>query len=148
MERCRWALIRSRWAPRRVQRRGGARRPHARRTPCTLSVRPRAPTKPMGPHPLPLGAEKGPAARRHPTAAREAYSLYVERAAEGANEADGPLSAPGLSLLVPEGQVPEVGVPAALGGPELVADGGHSRPPRHRDRHHVLDHEVVHLVES
>ena len=27
-------------------------------------------------------------------AAREAYSLYVERAAEGANEADGPLSAP------------------------------------------------------
>jgi len=26
-------------------------------------------------------------------AAREAYSLYVERAAEGANEADGPFSA-------------------------------------------------------
>jgi hypothetical protein len=26
-------------------------------------------------------------------AAREAYFLYVERAAEGANEADGPLSA-------------------------------------------------------
>src|SRR5207249_2164557 len=36
-------------AMRRVQRRGGARGPHARRTPCTLSVRPRAPTKPMGP---------------------------------------------------------------------------------------------------
>ena len=36
--------------------------------------------------------EKGPAARRRPTAAREAYSLYVERAAEGANAADGPLS--------------------------------------------------------
>jgi len=34
--------------------------------------------------------EKGPAARRRPKAAREAYSLYVERAAEGANEADGP----------------------------------------------------------
>jgi hypothetical protein len=30
-------------------------------------------------------------------AAREAYSLYVERAVEGANEADGPLSP--LSLL-------------------------------------------------
>src|SRR5713101_8789070 len=29
--------------------------------------------------------EKGPAARRRPPAAREAYSLYVERAAEGAN---------------------------------------------------------------
>ena len=39
--------------------------------------------------------EKGPAARRRPKAAREAYSLYVERAAEGANEADGPLSATG-----------------------------------------------------
>jgi hypothetical protein len=27
-------------------------------------------------------------------AAREAYFLYVERAVEGANEADGPFSAP------------------------------------------------------
>src|SRR5215831_16408118 len=33
----------------RVQMRGGARRPHARRTFCTSSVRPRAPTKQMGP---------------------------------------------------------------------------------------------------
>jgi len=39
------------------------------------------------------GGEKGSAARRRPKAEREAYSLYVERAAEGANEADGPLSA-------------------------------------------------------
>jgi hypothetical protein len=31
-------------------------------------------------------AQKGPDARRRQTAAREAYSLYVERAAEGANE--------------------------------------------------------------
>jgi hypothetical protein len=44
-------------------------------------------------------AQKGPDARRRPTAAREAYSLYVERAAEGAptcillNDADGPFSA-------------------------------------------------------
>ena len=37
--------------------------------------------------------ENGPAARRRPTAAREAYSLYVERAAAGGNEADGPFSA-------------------------------------------------------
>jgi len=37
--------------------------------------------------------EKGPAARRRLKAAGEAYSLYVEPAAEGANEADGPLSA-------------------------------------------------------
>ena len=42
--------------------------------------------------PTPQGAEKGPDARRRPKVAREAYSLYVERAAEGANEADGPLS--------------------------------------------------------
>src|SRR5439155_4066501 len=41
------ALARAR---RRVQRRGGARRLHARRTFCTLSVQARAPTKPMGPY--------------------------------------------------------------------------------------------------
>src|SRR5678815_2055 len=35
---------------RRVQLRGGARWPHARRTLCTLSVRSRAPTKQMGPY--------------------------------------------------------------------------------------------------
>ena len=37
--------------------------------------------------------EKGPAARRRPKAGREAYFLYVDRPAEGANEADGPSSA-------------------------------------------------------
>src|SRR6266436_3060295 len=36
-------------------------------------------------------AEKGPAARRRPKAAGEAYPWYVEPAAEGANEADGHL---------------------------------------------------------
>ena len=43
-------------------------------------------------------AEKGPDARRRPKAAREAYSLYVERAAEGGNEAAGPFSATGYSM--------------------------------------------------
>jgi hypothetical protein len=43
----------------------------------------------------PPAAQKGPDARRRPKTAREAYSLYVERAAEGANEADGPFSAAG-----------------------------------------------------
>src|SRR2546425_8146822 len=62
----------------------------------------------MDPYPLPLGAEKGPAARRRPRAAREAYSLYVERAAEGANEADGPLSAPAGRR---EGSSGEAGTP-------------------------------------
>jgi hypothetical protein len=41
----------------------------------------------------PQAAQKGPDARRRPTAAREAYFLYVECAVEGANEADGPFSA-------------------------------------------------------
>jgi 3-hydroxy-9,10-secoandrosta-1,3,5(10)-triene-9,17-dione monooxygenase len=41
----------------------------------------------------PQAAQKGPDARRRPPAAREAYSLYGERAAKGANEADGPFSA-------------------------------------------------------
>jgi hypothetical protein len=36
--------------------------------------------------------EKGPDARRRPKAAGEAYSLYVEPAVEGDNEADGPSS--------------------------------------------------------
>src|SRR6266568_1200461 len=49
----------------------------------------------LTPAPLlePQAAQKGPDARRRPKVAREAYSLYVERAAEGANEADGPFSA-------------------------------------------------------
>src|SRR5262249_54695697 len=38
-------------------------------------------------------AQKGPDARRRPRAARKPYCLYGERAAEGANEADGPFSA-------------------------------------------------------
>src|SRR5215471_1735358 len=41
--------------------------------------------------------QKGPDARRRPPAAREAYSLYVERAAAGANEADGPFSTSGYT---------------------------------------------------
>jgi hypothetical protein len=45
---------------------------------------------------LPIG-EKGPVARRRPKAAGEAYSLYVEPAAEGANEANGSLSSAFLS---------------------------------------------------
>ena len=39
-------------------------------------------------------AQKVQHARRRPSAAREAYSLYVERAAEEANEADGLFSDP------------------------------------------------------
>jgi hypothetical protein len=44
--RCR----RARRLARRVQLRGGARRLHARRTLCTLSVQSSAPTKQMGPY--------------------------------------------------------------------------------------------------
>src|SRR4030095_10885547 len=43
-----WLSLRSTQDAQKVQMRGGARRPHARRTLCTLSVRRRAPTKQMG----------------------------------------------------------------------------------------------------
>ena len=62
-------------ARRRVQLRGGARRQPARRTFCTLSRLPRAPTKQMGPYPR---SRRGAARRRRsrceaaPKAAREA----------------------------------------------------------------------------
>src|SRR5260370_38347876 len=64
-------------------------------------------------------AQKGPDARRRPKVAREAYSLYVERAIEGANEADGPFSA-ACSLLEVLGQpldVPAQMVPLGHEGP-------------------------------
>src|SRR5438876_7825847 len=41
---------------------------------------------------LPGAMRRVQSARRRPMAAREAYFLYVERAAEGANAADGPFS--------------------------------------------------------
>jgi len=50
----------------KAQLRGGARGPRARRTPCSLSVRPRAPTKQMGLFQQPAGSAgtitRGPAA--------------------------------------------------------------------------------------
>ena len=49
--------------------------------------------------------ENGPVARRRPKSAREAYSLYVERAIEGANEANGPLSATDAQWTVLDGEV-------------------------------------------
>src|SRR3989304_5674280 len=52
---------------------------------ATLSVRPRAPyLRRWAFIGAPPAAEKGPDARRRPKAAREAYFLYVERAAGGA----------------------------------------------------------------
>ena len=48
--------------------------------------------------------EKGSVARRRRKAAREAYFSYVERAADGANEADDPLSATD-ALAVLDGEV-------------------------------------------
>src|SRR5881409_2501823 len=66
-------------------------------------------------------AQQGPAARRRPTAAREADSPCVERGAEGANEADGPYSAAcawsvyGLRLQADHPLPGVVGAPAAPG---------------------------------
>src|SRR5207244_12939218 len=59
-------------------------------------VNPLAPTRPARSFKYLQAAQKGPDARRGPKAAGEAYSLYVEPAAEGANEADGPFSAADL----------------------------------------------------
>src|SRR5204863_10118692 len=70
----------------------------------------------------------GPAARRRPTAAREAYFLYVERAAEGANAADGPLS----SLW------PRPDLPSQLDGDVAVGVERHARAGRHHARRIVL----------
>ena len=57
--------------------------------------------RPSDPVTLPLwqflkkgqAVQKALVARRRPKVAREAYFLYVERATEGANEANGPFSA-------------------------------------------------------
>ena len=57
--------------------------------PSSRSAAPSAPSDPRARQ----AAHEGPDARRRPTAAREAYFLYVERAAEGANAADGPSGA-------------------------------------------------------
>src|SRR5207249_2858315 len=161
-------------ATRRVELRGGARRLHARRTSCTLSVRPRAPTKQMGPSRRPRcyarseqrakpppgqpGDEKGPAARRRPKAAREAYFLYVERAAEGANEADGPLSSPwserqppldereallGLGVRPVEHDPPlgedAVGPGEREGEADILLDQQHGEPARGQVAQHAVD---------
>src|SRR5713101_1519457 len=69
-------------------RRRGARRgrpPASGRSPKVL-------TRPPAP-----GGEKGPDARRRPKAAGEAYSCTLNPAAEGANEAAGPLSPSGYA---------------------------------------------------
>ena len=47
----------------------------------------------------------GSSVSARPKAAREAYSLYVERAAEGANEATGPFSTTGERRAVLDGEV-------------------------------------------
>src|SRR2546425_5174962 len=66
--------------------------------------------------------EKGPAARRRPKAAREAYFLYVERAAEGANEADGPLSSLQHDLVGEDSDALDLGLDA-VAGLQVVAAG-------------------------
>src|SRR5262249_32149063 len=60
------------------------------------------------------GAQKGPDTRRRPRAAREAYWLYVERVAAGANEADGPFSAARLERAEEVEQVLLVALPQVV----------------------------------
>src|SRR5258707_14874156 len=61
-------------------------------------------------------AQKGPDARRRPKAAGEAYPWYVEPAAEGANEADGPFSAARLEAGLRPGEAEPVAGRQPLGG--------------------------------
>src|SRR5437867_1723010 len=76
--------------------RGGARRPHARRTPCTLSVRPRAPTKQMGPYRRSREAATGAPYRLE----RAAWRRGLVRVA-GIDEAGrGPLAGPVVAAAV------------------------------------------------
>src|SRR6266508_2787522 len=84
------------------------------------------------------------------TANSSRRSRYLDMRGWRRGRADArPLAESGLSLLVPEGQVPEVRVPPALHSiAQLVADGGDARPPGHRDHHDVLDQQVVHLDEQ
>src|SRR5712691_2408376 len=61
---------------------------------------PKRPERSRGMRKNPQAAQKCPDARRRLPTAREAYSLYGERAAKGANEADGLFSAAAMSLSV------------------------------------------------
>src|SRR5678815_4816897 len=70
-------------------------------------------------------------------AAREAYSLYVERAAEGANEADGPLSSlsPGELAQRLSGDPCEDPLLAQARAEALVEADGGAVPVEHRPLH-------------
>src|SRR6476646_2707864 len=70
--------------------------------------------------------QKGPDARRRPRAAREAYCLYVERAAAGANEADGPFSAARLARAAAGDPAFRVG-PARVEGQARLIEVEHER---------------------
>src|SRR5688500_2966088 len=91
------------WARRRARTRATPGRASIIRAPAR---QPRQPASATGGSEGGWRAEKGPEARRRPTAAREAYSLYAERAAEGANEADGPFSSRWLRLQVGVAEAP------------------------------------------
>src|SRR5437762_14148322 len=92
-------------------------------------------------------AEKGPAARRRPKTAREAYFLYVECAVEGANEADGPLSALELAEEIDLRKVDDLVAAAAQDRPQH--EQAESRHLLERDcrRHRQLLARDQHLDE-
>ena len=84
-------------------------------------------------------AQKGPAARRRPKAAGEAYFLYVEPAAEGANGADGPFSASC-------GDAAELGEDVGVVGLEPVAEARADEVVRRGPRC-ALEHVVLAVEE-
>src|SRR5882724_8015473 len=90
-----------------------------RRRPPLVRIRPMRHNPPSDIRSMPNHlrvAQKAPDARRRPRAGREAYSLYVERAAEGANEADGAFSATRLQLVAQghQGEIEQVADAVAL----------------------------------
>src|SRR2546426_5700681 len=93
--------------------------------------------------------QKGPDARRRPTAAREAYSLYVERAAEGANffssllaAGHGPHDEKRLGPV--RDRVGQRGIRRFVGQILLAGEEPHERPALVRDV--VADRPAQHRV--
>src|SRR5262245_27731010 len=93
--------------------------------------------------------QKGPDARRRPRAAREAYSVYVERAAAGANEADGPFSSACGKLHVDREAVVDVARrpdAAAVVGHDGAADRQAHAEPVGLGAHEALEDALEVLV--
>src|SRR5262250_3426807 len=105
---------------RRVQMRGGDRRPHARRSFSTLSVRLREPTKQMGPYRPPAGPEPVPRRRGSRTSRRASPSMLKPKTAKE-------MAAPGKMAIQGARCMKERPEPASM-APQDGRGGGTPRP--------------------